>query len=118
MSSARPWNTWRLPVKVYWIAWMVTAMAAVGLDVKPMLLPLVLAFFAAELPAIKNRFDRWPALTEMIGHYLPGWASFPMLGLLCWRLWEWIPEAWVVVLASWLMWHFNKTYESQARGEL
>lgn len=118
MSSARPYKTWALPAKVYWVAWMVVAAAAVGLDVKALLLPVVAAFFAAELPAVHDQLDRWPALTEIIGHYIPGWVSFPMLGLACWRLWDWIPEAAVVTLASWLLWHFNKTYESQARGEL
>ena len=114
MSAERPYRDgWRFPVRVYWLAWSITSAAAIGLDVKPLLVPLVLAFIAAEAPGLRSRLDRWPTLTEMVGHYLPGWFSFPILGMMVWRLWEWIPGPWVVALASWLIWHFDKMYQSE-----
>lgn len=96
-----------------WALWVGAAVVVSVLGIRDALIPLAISFFLLELPGIRSRVDPYLPLTLELQSRSPGWLTFALLGAGMWRLSDWVPSLFVFVLASWLVWHFIKTYGEQ-----
>jgi hypothetical protein len=98
---------------LYWLGWFAISAVAVYLGSEYLLWPLVIAFLAAETLGIRCTVKDAGTLTDVTAKYVPEDLTFIFMGLMLWRLSQWLSGSlWVVwALAAWLVQHFIVHYQ-------
>lgn len=108
--------TWKFSYLALWGVWasFATVMGIMGgRALRPYWIALMASFFILEGIGAIKRIDGKPMLTEVIGRYVPGWITFPVLAIATWRLYKiGVPDFVVVGWAAWQNWHFIATYHA------
>jgi hypothetical protein len=99
---------------VYWLGWFLLSASAVVWNLKNTLWFLVIAFIAVETLGILFTVDDSGTLTDTTAKYIPEDFTFVSMGLMLWRLAQWLPASrtWIVwALGAWLLQHFIVHYQ-------
>jgi len=99
---------------IYWLGWFVISAVAVAFNVKHLLWPLVIAFIAIETLGIVFTVKDAGTLTDTTAKYIPEDFTFILMGLMLWRLSQWLSgSSWIVwALGAWLLQHFIVHYQN------
>jgi len=100
---------------LFWLMWFLGSLLAVVFNWSSLLLPLAFLFAAVETLGICFTVADAGTLTDTTAKYVPEDLTFIFMGLIFWRLTQWLSQIWIVwVLASWLLQHFIVHYQRSA----